>query len=145
MERRGSRLQNAGMTYKRFEDVPVWQDAARLAREVFELVEDEAFRMRGDMASQLARAGLSVSNNIAEGFGRGTTKEMITFLYTAQGSADEVRSMLAVAGGMGRFARLYCRISELQARCEGISRQLTGWAMSLQKSEVKGRRYYVPK
>ena len=133
------------MTYKRFEDVPVWQDAARLAREVFELVEDEAFRMRGDMASQLARAGLSVSNNIAEGFGRGTTREMITFLYTSEASADEVRSMLAVASGMKRFDHVQCRIANLQSTCESISRQLTAWAISLQNSDVKGRRYYVPR
>ena len=35
-----------------------------------------------------------MSNNIAEGFERGTTAELLTFLYIARGSAGEVRSML---------------------------------------------------
>ena len=132
------------MTYKRFEELPVWQDAARLARQVFDLVEDRAFQMRGDLASQLSRAGLSVSNNIAEGFGRGTTKELIAFLFIAAGSVDEVRSMLAVMAGMKRFDSLQSPISNLQSLCESISRQLTGWAQSLERSDVEGRRYYTP-
>ena len=43
------------MTYRRFEDVPVWQDAARLARQVFDLVDDRSFRMRGDLANDAIR------------------------------------------------------------------------------------------
>ena len=39
---------------------------------------------------------LSVSNNIAEGFERGTTNELLQFIYIARGSAGEVRSMLRV-------------------------------------------------
>ena len=35
-----------------------------------------------------------MANNIAEGFERGTTNELLTFLYIARGSAGEVRSML---------------------------------------------------
>jgi four helix bundle protein len=39
---------------------------------------------------------LSVSNNIAEGFERGTTNELLAFIYIARGSAGEVRSMLTL-------------------------------------------------
>ena len=49
--------------------------------------------------SQTEDAIDSVCRNIAEGFGRGTKRELITFLYIAEGSADEVRSMLAVMQG----------------------------------------------
>lgn len=98
------------MTYKRFEQLPVWLSAADLARRIFDLLEDRSFSLRGDLPSQLARASLSVSNNIAEGFGRGTTPDLLNFLYIAQGSADEARSMLAVMSGMARFAHLQARI-----------------------------------
>ena len=84
------------MTYKRFEDVPVWNDAADLAAEIYEFTEDDSFRRKGDLANQMERAALSISNNIAEGFERGTTQETLNFLYYARGSAGEVRSMLCV-------------------------------------------------
>ncbi len=56
------------MTYKRFEDTPVWQAAADLAAAVFDWVEHPSLRGKGDLADQLQRAALSISNNIAEGF-----------------------------------------------------------------------------
>ena len=58
------------MTYDRFEDTPVWRAAADLAAAIFDWVDHPAFRGRGDLADQLQRAALSVSNNIAEGFER---------------------------------------------------------------------------
>jgi len=63
-----------GMTYKRFEDLPVWNDAAQLAADLFEFTRHPAFRGRGDLANQMQRAGLSISNHIAEGFERGASR-----------------------------------------------------------------------
>jgi four helix bundle protein len=65
------------MTYQRFEDLPVWQEAARLFDETDDLLEDAPPRMRPSFCDQLERAVLSVSNNIAEGFERGTTNELL--------------------------------------------------------------------
>ncbi len=85
------------MTYQRFEDLPVWNAAIQLAHGVFDLVDDRAFGRLGDLRNQLQRAALSVSNNIAEGFERGTTLELLTFIYIARGSVSEVRSSLRFA------------------------------------------------
>ena len=52
--------------------------------------------LRPSFCDQLERAVLSVSNNIAEGFERGTTNELLQFIYIARGSAGEVRSMLSL-------------------------------------------------
>lgn len=82
------------MKYERFEDLPVWNAAVELGVRVYALTKDRAFVGSGDLSSQIRRAALSVSNNIAEGFERGTTAELLTFLYIARGSAGEVRSML---------------------------------------------------
>ena len=68
------------MKYDRFEQLPVWQSAMDLARGIYSLTENAAFGMEGDLRSQLRRAALSVSNNIAEGFERGTTAELLSFL-----------------------------------------------------------------
>jgi len=63
---------------------------------------------------QIERAAVSVSNNIAEGFERGTTQELLTFLYIARGSAGEVRSMLCLLEGIPGFADLKSEISDLR-------------------------------
>jgi len=84
------------MTYQRFEDLPVWQKAADLYELTEDLLENESFQASRGFRDQIDRASLSVSNNIAEGFERGTTNELLAFLYIARGSAGEVRSMLVL-------------------------------------------------
>ena len=93
------------------------------------------------MRSQLQRAALSVSNNVAEGFERGTTQELLTFLYIARGSAGEVRSMLCLLERLPEFADLKSQISDLKSLAESISRQLRAWAGNLQNSPITGQRY----
>ena len=92
------------MTYERFEDLPVWQKAAELYETTEDLLENEAFRASRGFRDQLDRAALSVSNNIAEGFERGTTNELLQFIYIARGSAGEVRSMLCLKERRARKA-----------------------------------------
>jgi four helix bundle protein len=129
------------MTYERFEDLPVWKDAVQFATDVFQLTDDKTFRFKGDITNQLQRAALSISNNIAEGFERGTTPELLTFLYIARGSAGESRSILCVCERLPFFDHLKATISDLKKRGESISRQLRAWADSLQNSDIKGQRY----
>ncbi len=129
------------MTYQRFEDLPVWQEAARLFELADDLLENAPPRMRPSFRDQLERAVLSVSNNIAEGFERGTTNELLAFIYIARGSAGEVRSMLTLLLHRAWAAHLKSEISNLQLAAENCSRQLRGWADSLQNSEIKGQRH----
>lgn len=134
-------------TYKRFEDLPAWKAAIDLGLRVFTLTDDAAFNQQGDLRSQIRRASLSVSNNIAEGFERGSTSELLAFLYIARGSAGEVRSMLLFAERMQRIQRaanagdLKSQISDLKSLAESCSRQLRAWADSLQNSDIRGPRH----
>jgi len=129
------------MRYKNFEDVPVWQAGIELTAQVFKLTDDKEFRFKGDIANQIQRAALSVPNNIAEGFERGTTPELITFLYYAKGSAGEVRSICHVIDRLPYFNHLKSQISDLKSLATSISRQLAAWATSLQEGDIKGPRY----
>ena len=133
------------MKYSRFEDLPVWQAAMKLTEQVFAVTESKSFSYKGDLRSQLQRAALSVANNVAEGFERGTTQELITFLYIARGSAGEVRSMLCLCERLPAFGHLKSEISNLKSQAESISRQLRAWADSLQHTEIKGQRYLTDK
>lgn len=137
------------MTYERFEDLPVWQKAADLYEATEDLLENEAFKATRGFRDQLDRASLSVSNNIAEGFERGTTNELLAFIYIARGSAGEVRSMLCLKERRARKANwpasLKSEISNLKSLAESCSRQLRGWADSLQNSDIKGQRHLTDK
>ena len=128
-------------TYKRFEDLPVWQKSADLAGEIFEWTTHSSFRGKGDLANQLQRSTLSVSNNIAEGFERGSTNELLQFLYIARGSAGESRSMLCVMERMGEFDDMRSEISNFKSEFESVSRQLRAWADALQNSDIAGQRH----
>ena len=133
------------MTYDRFEDLPVWQKAAELYEEAEALLGNPAFKVTSGYRDQLDRAALSASNNIAEGFERGTTNELLQFIYIARGSAGEVRSMLTVklrrAEQADWPANLKSQISNLNSIAENCSRQMRGWADALQNSDITGPRH----
>ena len=133
------------MKYSRFEELPVWQAASSLALHILALGEKLALRRRRSLRDQIERATLSISNNIAEGFERGTTQELLTFLYIARGSAGEVRSMLCLMEQMPAFGDLKSEISDLKFLSENISRQLGAWAQKLQDSPIPGPRYLTSK
>ena len=133
------------MKYKRFEDLPVWKDAIELAVRVFALTAQPAFRPYRGIRDQIERSSVSVSNNIAEGFERGTTPELLTFLYISRGSCGETRSVLCLCERLPRLSNFKFEISDLRSRAENISRQLRGWADSLQNSEIRGQRYLTDK
>jgi len=129
------------MTYQRFEDLPVWQEAARLYDLADDFLEEAPRRLRAAFRNQFERAVLSVSNNIAEGFERGTTNELLAFIYIARGSAGEVRSMLCLVERRAWMREFKPQIVKLISTAESCSRQLRAWADSLQNSDVKGQRH----
>ena len=133
------------MKYQKFEDLPVWQSGIELGRQVYTLTENPAFKNRYSLRDQIERASVSVSNNIAEGFDRGTNQELLTFLYIARGSVAEVRSMLHLLEGMAPFQNLESEIRNLRATTESISRQLGAWIQSISNSGLKGQRYVTEK
>ncbi len=127
------------MKYTRFEQLPVWQAAVALARDLYAFTKQH--KLPTGLRAQIERATLSISNNVAEGFERGTNSDLLTFLYIARGSAAEVRSMLCVLETLPEFQDAVAQIAPLKAEAEQISRQLRAWAGSLQESPIKGQRY----
>ena len=116
------------MTIKTFEDVVAWQKGRELYVSLY-----KQFRSSRDFTyrDQLLRATLSISNNIAEGFDRGTNKELRQFLIIARGSAAEVRSMLWVAEDLGLIHAK--DLLDHQQKIKDISKLLTGFIKSLDR------------
>jgi four helix bundle protein len=130
--------------YKSFEELPVWQEAARLYNRVLDLLEEPNLPLTSGFRNQLDRAALSVSNNIAEGFERVTTNELLAFLAIARGSGGEVRSMIAVVKDRPKLKLLIRRLQEIRSLAESCARQLTAWTGSIEQSPVQGKRHLSP-
>jgi len=117
------------MAHFRFEDLEIWRLACDLAAECHK-VADRLERARlYRYAEQLRAAGLSVSNNIAEGSGSLHNSEFRQFLNIARRSDFECASMLLV------FRRLDIvtedEVASLLDRCDEISRKIVNYAKTL--------------
>src|SRR3974377_426010 len=127
--------------YTKFDELPVWQEAARLYNRVLDLLEAHGVPLPPGFRNQLDRAALPVSNNIAEGFERVTTNELLAFLAIARGSSGEVRSMMAVVKERPQLKCHVRHLQEIRALAESCARQLTAWGASLEGSPVQGKRH----
>jgi four helix bundle protein len=93
------------MEYSSFEDMPVWQKSMDLAVRVFKLTERLPRKEDYGLTSQVRGSGLSVSGNIAEGFGRKHTKDKLNFYYNSRGSLAETKSHLIYGSKVGYFSK----------------------------------------
>src|ERR1035437_8145898 len=82
---------------KSFSDLKAWQEAHALVLMVYKYTESFPDKEKFGLTNQLRRAVISVTSNIAEGFGRQTAREKIQFYYHSNGSLMEIKSQLFAA------------------------------------------------
>jgi len=86
------------MKITRFEDIDAWQEARKLVKMVYDIIEKSPkFRKDFRLVNQIQDAAVSAMSNIAEGFARRSNREFIQFLFISKSSAAEVQSELYVA------------------------------------------------
>lgn len=118
------------MRINSFEDVQSW----KVGKELYlELSEDFQHSKDYTFKDQLLRATLSITNNIAEGFDRGSDKELKQFLIIARGSYAEVRSMLHIAHADKKIDNQ--KYDKYVAMTTDISKLLTGFIKKLATSD----------
>ena len=113
----------------RFEDLEIWQLARTLAVKLHRLAEDLDRKRLYRYAEQLRAAGLSLTNNIAEGSGSTHPQEFKQYLNIARRSLFEDTSMLMVFESLGLFSR--AEIDEILGDCDVLSRKITNFSRSL--------------
>ena len=86
---------------KSFRDLVVWQKASALATLLYKVTENFPKTEIYGITSQMRRAAVSVSSNIAEGFKRNSKKEKVQFYSIAQGSLTELQNQLLIAKDVG--------------------------------------------
>jgi len=113
-----------------YRDLIVWQKSIELAKQLYRLTakfpNDEKF----GLISQIRRAAVSVSSNIAEGQARNTTGEFIQFISHAEGSAAELDTQLYLSIELGfvtsmEAAPILALIDEIRRMLNSLRRRLS--------------------
>lgn len=84
-----------------FTDLNVWQEAHKLVLSVYKITRKFAQSEVFGLTSQMRRAAVSITSNIAEGFSRHFSKEKIQFYSIAHGSLTELQNQLLIARDVG--------------------------------------------
>ncbi|HEY5041937.1 MAG TPA: four helix bundle protein [Verrucomicrobiae bacterium] len=101
----------------RFEKLEVWQEARKINQLVYRLTQNFPRRELFAMTSQLRRAAVSISANIAEGAGRNSDKDFAHYLEQSYGSLMEVASIFYLA-----LDENYVNSNELEPFLEDLER-----------------------
>ncbi len=117
------------LSYKSFEEMPVWKKSMDLSEAIFCLTEKLPKKEDYGLTSQVRRSALSVSGNIAEGFGRHHTKDELNFYYDARGSLCETKNHLIYGQRVNYFTM--SEFDERNALVEEIWRELNSMIASL--------------
>ena len=82
------------MNYKNFEELPIWIQAREIVNMIYQVLrKNEQIIKNFGLSNQLVGSGISIMNNIAEGFDSDNNNEFIRFLVYSQRSCSEIMSM----------------------------------------------------
>lgn len=128
MGKGGSKIEKP-MAKFRFQDLKVWQLAIKITEELFDIADDLEKRRLYRFAEQLRGAGMSMSNNIAEGSGSSSKKEFKHFLDMARRSTFENANILILLQMRGLITRE--AMDKLLDELDYLCRQIRNFQNSL--------------
>ena len=115
----------------RFSDLTVWQKAHQLTLETYRLTEKFPRSEQFGIVSQLRRASASVAANIAEGFGRRTTKELLRCLQISRGELEETRYFFILSRDLGHISAI--EFENMNGRCDSVGQLINALGRSLKE------------
>ncbi len=114
-----------------FRDLNAWKEGHKLVLIIYKVTKNFPRTETFALTDQLIRAVVSITSNIAEGFGRQGIKEKIQFYYLAQSSLTEVQNQLIIARDVGYInGNLF---NELWDQTIIVHKLLTGLIKSLKR------------
>ena len=87
-------------------ELQVWQESMDFVETIYRLTSEFPDGEKFGLITQMQRAVVSVSSNIAEGAGRSGDKEFLRYLYIARGSLCELDTQLLIARRLGYVTSL---------------------------------------
>lgn len=118
---------NSGV--KTYKELGVWRKAVDLTTEVYRATRCFPDEEKFGLTSQIRRAAVSIPANIAEGWGRGTTREYLRFLLISRASLMELETHGTISTRLGylseeEFAGLTTRMDEVGRMLNGLTQKL---------------------
>jgi four helix bundle protein len=117
--------------YKDFTETTFWRKAMEVAEKVFYLSNGLPRKEDYGLTSQLRRASVSISANIAEAFGRSTKADKSKFYDYARGSAYETKSLLLYGIAVNYF--MEDNVKKIIEMIEEVIHEINKVKLSLQK------------
>ena len=112
------------MSVRSYRDLIAWQKAMDLAAGIYRITETFPAREQFGLSNQMRRASVSIPSNIAEGQGRGTTKDYVHFLHISRGSLQELETQLLLAHRLSFAGE--SEVQSLLSVCDEVSRLVSG-------------------
>jgi len=109
---------------KSFRDLEVWKQGHQLVVKIYRITKKFPSEEKFGIVSQIQRAAVSITSNIAEGFSRFYYKDRIRFYYQSRGSISEVENLLLIAQDIGYLDKN--TVEELIRDLENINIILNG-------------------
>ncbi len=84
-----------------YKNLTVWQKSMLLAKEIYTVTASYPQSEVYGLVSQMRRCVVSIPSNIAEGYGRGSNRDLVHFLYISLGSSNELETQLLLSQEFG--------------------------------------------
>jgi four helix bundle protein len=114
---------------KSYSELKVWQKAHELTLLVFRLTERFPKSDLFGIVSQVRRSSSSVAANIAEGFGKGTTRELLRSLQIARGELEETRYFMLLSRDLAKITKE--EFTQVSEDCDSTGRLINALGRSL--------------
>ena len=111
------------MAYQSFRELRVWQEAKRLAVDIYGLTSETGLSRDFGLRDQMRRAAVSIASNIAEGYERKSGLDFVWFLYISKGSLSELITQLEIAKEVGLISTE--QFLSLDDQCSKVGAMLT--------------------
>ena len=117
-------MEEVSIKIRKFTDLKVWKEAHVFVIEIYKITKEFPSEEKFGLISQIRRCAVSITSNIAEGFGRNTAKDKVRFYSIAKGSLFELQSQLYIAKDLDFIKEDYVNSSE--EKIELISKLISG-------------------